>query len=437
MKNTIVLVYPRIHFEDNYPCSWIPYSVLAVASALLEQDVNVIIFDENRIYDNTFEQIINNNADIFCIGFSIMTGGEQIRHALTLADIAKKILPTVVTVFGGPHVNVLPEETLRHPLVDIVLRGPGQTSFPLLIKALHQQAGFEDVPGLFMNIDGKCFQGSVNELTAQTLIPYKFGLIDVSNYIQCDATISEKTVNYISTQGCAYKCRFCYETSYQRKYGKLSCDTVVNDIENFVSKYGVDGIKFYDADWFIDSRRSEVLIDSFIHLGISWAASIHPKDILRAKNNAQPLLNKLAGSNCKRLLMGIESGNDRVLKEVVDKGVSKNEAFDVAKAIAYHGILGSYTFIVGFPGESSEEQNDTFQFIERLWSLSPRPETRVHIYTPYPGTPLYQEALKRGFISPSRLEDWSDFDYYKATTPWTDEALEARVKEFTSMIPKN
>lgn len=99
--------------------------------------------------------------------------------------------------------------------------------------------------------------------------------------------------------------------------------------------------------------------------------------------------------------------------------------------------MGSYTFIVGYPGETEREQNETFEFVQRLWELDVRPETKVHIYLPYPGTALYNEAIERGFVPPDRLEDWSGFDYYKAMTPWTDENLEKRLHEFTSLIPKN
>lgn len=436
MKHIIILVYPRIQFESNYPCSWIPYSVLAIASSMPKDEVDIIIFDENRKSLSEFIALLQLVDGLLCIGFSIMTGGGQIGHAIKLAEVAKSICPNVTTVFGGPHVNVLPEETLRHPIVDIVLSGPGQTSFPLLAKALKGKATFEQVPGLLMKSNGILIHGGANELNLSTLVPYDFGFVDINDYIQCDSTISERTTNYISTQGCAYKCRFCYETSYGRKYSKLPCEAVISDIKRFNLISSVDGIKFYDSDWFIDPRRAEKLIDELTLLDISWAASVHPRDVLRAIANKQPLLEKLAKSNCKRLLMGVESGNDRVLSEIVNKGVTSDEMFQVAQAIAEHGILGSYTFIVGFPGESYEEQEDTFEFIKTLWQFSPRPETRVHIYAPYPGTPLYEEALSMGFIPPQDLIGWSEFDYYKAQTPWTDKMLEQRVKDFTSMIPK-
>ena len=436
MKRTIVLVYPQIIFEANYPCSWVPYSVLAIASSLPKDVYNVVIFDENRKSVLDFRKLLLDIDTPICVGFSIMTGGGQICKAIELAEIAKKIHPNTVIVFGGPHVNVLPEETLKHPLVDYVLIGPGQSSFPLFVEAVCNHLNYDLVPGLIGYEDKKLIYGKNNELTQSTLVPYDFSFIDVAEYIQYDSTISKRTINYISTQGCAYKCRFCYETNYRRRYGKLPCEQVIGDIEMFINNYAVDGIKFYDADWFIDARRTDVLIDALTQLNVSWAASIHPKDVLRAIERQQPLLEKLANSKCKRLLMGIESGNNRVLKTVVDKGVTKDEVLFVAQEIARHGILGSYTFIVGCPGESYEEQEETFDFIKKLWLLTPRPETRVHIYTPYPGTQLYEEALALGFVPPKDLSGWSDFDYYKALTPWTNKALEQRVADFTSMISK-
>lgn len=436
MKPTIILVYPCILLEDNYPCSWIPYSVLAIASSLSNDKYHIVVFDENRKSKLDFEELLSSVDTPVCVGFSIMTGGGQIEHALALAALVKKIHPNTVTVFGGPHVNVLPEETLEHPLVDYVLAGPGQISFPLFVEALCNQSGYEDVPGMIGYRDGKLVCGKNRIPVPISLVPYNFDFIDIEDYIQHDSTISERTINYISAQGCVYKCRFCYETNQNNRYGRLPCETVIRDIKMLIDNYAVDGIKFYDADWFIDASRAEMLIDALTQLNVSWAASIHPNDILKTVKGSKTLLQKLATSKCKRLLMGMESGCDRVLKDVIDKRVTKEEIFRVAQEIANYGILGSYTFIVGFPGESQNEQGETFEFIEKLWTLTPRPETRVHIYTPYPGTQLYNNALDMGFVPPNDLSGWSDFDYYKARTPWTDKQLEQRVAEFTSMIPK-
>lgn len=90
MKRTIVLVYPQIIFEANYPCSWVPYSVLAIASSLPKDVYNVVIFDENRKSVLDFRKLLLDIDTPICVGFSIMTGGGQICKAIELAEIAKK-----------------------------------------------------------------------------------------------------------------------------------------------------------------------------------------------------------------------------------------------------------------------------------------------------------------------------------------------------------
>lgn len=439
MRNKVILVHPKIQFEANYPCSWIPYSVLSFAGKIIkENSVEVIIFDENRKTEEQFREILlKEKDDILCVGFSIMTGGGQISCALKLTDLVKRIDKKIPIVYGGTHVNVLAMQTLQYKYIDFVLQGPGQNSFHKFIEALKGNLDFSEVPGLLGKQNGEIVVGKENHLQPNSLSEYDFSLVNIEDYVQYDSTISDRTINYIASQGCVYSCRFCYETNYKHKYSKLPEDIVTRDIERFIDNYGINGIKFYDADWFVDISRSKRLIDKIQTYNINWAASINPQDILRSIKNNINLLKTLNESGCKRLLMGMESGSNRVLNQIVNKNITKEDAYKVAKLISDYGILGSYTFIVGYPGETEREQNETFEFVQRLWELDVRPETKVHIYLPYPGTALYNEAIERGFVPPDRLEDWSGFDYYKAMTPWTDENLEKRLHEFTSLIPKN
>jgi radical SAM superfamily enzyme YgiQ (UPF0313 family) len=131
--------------------------------------------------------------------------------------------------------------------------------------------------------------------------------------------------------------------------------------------------------------------------------------------------------------MGVESGSDRVLDEIVKKEISREMILDVAAEIAENGILGSYTFIVGFPGETPEEQDETYDLLGELRRLTPTPETRVHLFAPYPGTPLYEESLARGFEPPETFAGWAHYDYYDSQTPWTSKETVARAREYTMM----
>lgn len=427
---TVVLIHPEIDFEENYPCSWIPFSILSIGSALPLDRFKVKLFDGLRTpREKIYKELENDH--ILLIGISIMTGGGQIGNGLEIARRLRRDHPEASIVFGGPHVNVLPEQTAECELADFVLSGPGQRSFAMLAQALDENRIPENIPGLYYKKDGRLITPPVPKACIPYLTPYNFDLIDSMQYIRYDSTISERTLNYIASQGCPYACRFCYECVYGKRYYHMQTQYVKRDLRLYRDKFGVDGIKFYDADFFVNRKNTFEIVEYLKKLGLKWAASIHPRDI----NN--DLLEKISKSGCTRLLMGMESGSDRILHDIVNKKASAGEYLDMAKAVADHGLLGSYTFMIGFPTETREETEATFRLVRDLWALNVPIETKIHIFLPYPGTPLFEKSVEMGHTAPNRLEDWSGYNYYKAMTPWTSKAMEEEAARYTRMIDKN
>ncbi|MGQ0776168.1 MAG: B12-binding domain-containing radical SAM protein [Pseudonocardiales bacterium] len=433
-----ILAYPRVEHEKDYLYHWMPFSLLTVAKPLLDSGlIDVLIFDGNQCDAADWSRFLDRHLErAICLGVSIMTGGAQIRHALAMVREAKSREYCPPVVFGGPHVNVLAEQTARHELVDLVLVGPGQNSMPALIEVLLGHRQWTEVPGLVMQRDGRMVRGPVSPPKTGIMGRYPWHLLDVAEYIRDDPTVAPRTLNYVSSQGCVYKCQFCYELTYQRRYSAMAADALVDDVADLVAAYGISGVKFYDADFFVNVRRAVAFCDELVarDLELAWAASINPNDVLRARRQKVDLLGGIAQSGCRRLLMGIESGSNRVLRDVVRKEITHDDAFDVASDIAARGILGCYTFIVGFPGETDDEVEETYALIDAVGQLSPRPETRVHLFGPFPGTPLFDDALKYGFEPPDTLEGWADYDYYDSQTPWTSKETVTRARANTRLV---
>ena len=433
----IILGYPKIDHEKDYVYFWMPFSLLTIARSVMAlPNVEVILFDGNQDAPEKWEELLRAESDrVLFIGLSIMTGGGQIGYALDMAARAKEFTSAPV-VFGGPHVNVLPEQTVNHELVDMGLSGPGQTSAPQLVRALRGEITLQEVPGLIKRSPLGYIRGPVNPPRTGQLGGYPWQLLDVERYVRNDPTVARRTLNYVSSQGCAYQCRFCYETSYKRKWSAQPAPALLHDIAHLVERYQLSGIKFYDADWFINLARADAFCEGLISqdIDIRWAASINPNDVLKARKYRPGLLRHVAASGCSRLLMGVESGSDRVLNDLVGKETTRVLIFDVAREIAEYGIMGSYTFIVGFPGETVGEINETYQLIDDLRSLSPLPETRVHLFAPYPGTPLFDSAIAHGFEPPQTLAAWSNYDYYESQTPWTSPDIASRARANTHMV---
>ncbi len=161
-------------------------------------------------------------------------------------------------------------------------------------------------------------------------------------------------------------------------------------------------------------------------LPLTWAASAHPKNILSFNENELQLVRE---SGCSRILIGAESGNQAEL-DYIKKNMTTEDVLAAAEKLASHNIRGSFTIMVGYPGFSEDNADKTLEFGVRIANISPIHEVKAHIYAPYPGTPLYTDAIKAGFVPPRTLEDWTNYDYYEVQTPWLKKDLTKKVREF-------
>ncbi len=109
----------------------------------------------------------------------------------------------------------------------------------------------------------------------------------------------------------------------------------------------------------------------------------------------------LKKSGLSRILIGAESGNEDELK-FIQKGVTTKEVLKVARMLKNFEIHGSFTIIVGYPGFPEENIKRTLNFGEKIMKKGSIHEVKAHIYTPFPGTPLYDQAVKHGFTPPKK-----------------------------------
>jgi radical SAM superfamily enzyme YgiQ (UPF0313 family) len=204
---------------------------------------------------------------------------------------------------------------------------------------------------------------------------------------------------------------------------------VYKEISYLVNTYNLNGIKFYDADFAIDLQRVKGLCELLIKdkMKIEWGASVNVREILSMEKRG--ILGLAEKSGCKRLLIGVESGVQDEL-DFIKKGVKVKEIVRAIHILKKYNIIPSLTLMVGFPGFPKKNIEKTLQFGEKLKEINPAVEMKVHFYAPYPGTGLWEEALKHGFNPPSNLEEWANYDYYLTQTPWVSKDYERIVSEF-------
>ena len=267
-KQEVILFHPRTGHEKNYRNFWIPYSVLSIGSHLANNGYNV------KIVDNNFEQrspneIVSELSKPDLVGISTMIG-HQISEGLDFAAKIKERFPKVMTIFGGGAPTILPEQFLGSDYVDIVVRDQGEQTALEAAEATKDKRGLENIPGIsFKDKNGKSvYNNSRTPISRDSFAAYNYSLVDPKDYIRSDEHISSRVLNHISSQGCPFGCGFCSEVAlYDRKWSSESLERMMQEVSELVEQHGADGIKFYDANFFVNKKRT-----------LSFAKEIKKKD---------------------------------------------------------------------------------------------------------------------------------------------------------------
>lgn len=319
--------------------------------------------------------------------------------ALKIASIAKQMNPRCQVVLGGPHPTIKPDECITDSNVDLVVRGEGEETFLELCLALEKGQDYGDIAGLTFIRDGRIVH---NERRA--FIADLDGLpVPARDLVLFPATYSEADMGALTTsRGCAYKCGYCSAAStWTRKVRNNSVENTIEEIKHIVETYGSKTINFWDDSFTVNRKRilklCQAIIDS--KLDILWTCTT------RVDLVDDELLASMKRAGCIRIDLGVESGSDRMLK-IIDKGITIEKVKWAIKLIHKHKIQVSAFFMAGFPEETEE---DLLQTIDLMKSI--KVETMcLSIFTPYPGTALYDMAQSLGVIP--EVTDWADFDHH-------------------------
>lgn len=425
-KKNIILFFPDPKLEG---LTWhrMPFSVLAISSLLIASNYNVKIFDE-RFSDNLEESIISSLPDSLCVGISAFTGN-QITGALKISRLIKKKNPDIPVVWGGWHPSIFPEQTAMDPDVDIVVYGQGERTFIELVNAFAANKPIDGISGLCYVAGNRVIKTPPRPLEdINNFPPMPLDLINVPNYIGPHMGLEgAMTLSYMSSQGCPFRCGFCADKRvYQRRWFGLNSERVVKDITVLVNKYKLDAIYFEDNNFFVDKRRTEEICSGIISnkLNIKWEAMGHPRSLSRLDDNFWNLIRE---SGCRRILIGAESGDEAIL-ELINKDANVDDTINFVKKAKKHKIIPILSTIVGFPESALKDMKKTIALVVKTKRLYRETEWKLFLYTPYPGTDLYDLALKYGMEEPCDLESWARHTLRDVKTPWINEKFRKNMR---------
>lgn len=424
--DNVLLVFPKTGL-DKY--AQLPLGLLSIASTLVD-DYEVEIIDQ-RIDEKWAEKVELKSRDSICVGVTSMTG-VQIANAIEISKIAKK---HTKLIWGGVHPTLLPHQTLQNKYVDIIVLGEGEVTFPLLLKALKDPKRFEHIRGIGYK-DSKGIH--VNELRdfldMNTVHNLPYHLLEIEKYITKREGF-KRCLSLETSRGCPHDCSFCSNPIiHKRLWSCLNVENLIQKTKYLQNRFKLDGIVYQEDNFFVNILRVKKFCEAIQKdINIGWKANCRISYLL---NKDSAFLKMLEKGGCKVLQFGVESGTNRILK-LVNKGITIEDILKVNSKLAKGDIICRYNFIVGIPTETQEEIQSTLDFIEKLQSENANLDTPfLNLYTPWPGTKLFDLSIEKGFKSPNTLDGWSKFNWNTWNLPWLDKKT-SKVLEDVSIKYRN
>ncbi len=337
------------------------------------------------------------------IGITAMT--HEIPRARKIAARARVLFPRTPIVIGGPHATARPAETVREiPELDYAVAGEGETPMQLLLEKL--DGGDRDVsavPGLAFR-DGAqvVYTGPQKEFFDLTTAPGP--AVDLYYGDGWFADHPKNEYRIYASRGCPFQCAYCMRVLGSRVRWRTTA-SVLEEWETAVRRYGARVVFFHDEIFLYDNPHSHAILDGVIGTGIQHHAVFNAMTHVRLVN--EEILRKAKEANCYKICIGVESGNNEILKRV-HRPYTIEEADAAVRTIKRHGIRPFTFFILGHPGETHRTIRDTIAAAVRINPF----EMGMGIMVPYPGTEIYElaKAGKGGY----RLTgaDWDAYDRY-------------------------
>ncbi|MBM4348284.1 MAG: radical SAM protein [Deltaproteobacteria bacterium] len=342
--------------------------------------------------------------------------------AKTVLEEMARMGLTVKTVLAGLHPSALPRRTMEEEPTDFVCEGEGFYTLSELIEALKRddEKGVERIRGIWYRRDGGIIGNEraplIEDLDKE--LPYvSWDLLPMDRYRahnwHCFQELGQKREPYAviyTSLGCPYHCHFCCINAIFGKPGirYRSPEKVVSEIDLLVSTYGVKNIKFIDEMFVLKEEHVLKICDLLIERGYPlniWAYA-------RINTVNERLLKKLKEAGFTWLAYGIESGNDRVLKSVT-KGITVEKIKEVIKMTKSIGINVIGNFILGLPEDDFASMQDTLNLAMELNCEF----INLYCATAYPGSPLYDQAIKEGWRLPETWAGYSPYSYEHLPLP--------------------
>jgi radical SAM superfamily enzyme YgiQ (UPF0313 family) len=420
-KKKVVLFFPS--YASNEACP--PLALIAVAGPLVKEGYEVKIID-SALEADYVQAVIRELEGALCLGMSLVTG-PMIKGAIAVSRTAKEKFPGLPIILGGWHPSILPQQTLECRYVDAVAIRQGELTFIEMLRRLEAGESLDGVPGTLIKEKDEIVWNPPRPHTPVALLPSRLPGYDLIDYERYHRATGLRWLMYTTSHGCPYNCSYCSNAAvYGRNLDLLPVEQVVDELTFLVRKYRINLVGIIDDIFFAFRPRSLEMAEGVIRSGVKFEWYIQDRaDSWERLTPEQAKLFRRAGLT--RIHFGAESGSDEVLK-AIDKKSDTESILAAAERCKQADIRASFGFIFGLPAEKESDLLQSVDLIRQIYERYDRADCYTNIFTPYPGSPAWQESIDNGLVPPKSFEEWADFYPRLTALPWLSNGKHERLQ---------
>lgn len=381
-----------------------PTSAVPILTSLLKEKFDLQVIDangRNLSEQQTFIEIQNSQAELILIT-ALSVEWHNCYHKV--AELAKQAL-NCKTMMGGVYPTVSGDHVLKDHNIDYIMLGYAEGRINKVCRMiLDSDIKLEQEPGIGYKKNGKIIINPIHTYIGDVkeMVKPDYSFVDLNLYIseeKSDNALTKREASIITSYGCPYNCVFCAtRTISGRKVAFRPVEDILDEIEYLIQTYHIDSIRFLDDNILADKERAKTLFQEMLNRNYNIKFQL--------MNTAAWLLDEeildiMKAAGCYALTISIESGNSRVLKEIMHKPLRKEIVPPVIKLCKERNIYVSANIVIGLPGETWNEILETIQFAEMC-----NPDfLQINIATVFPKTDLYKIAVEQKCLP-------ADFSFY-------------------------
>ena len=394
-----------------------PYGILQLAAFLESKnnDVEIEVLDcqaQSLDWKELGKRIESYQPDIVASS-ALATCNTYV--AIRALETAKKVKPNVLTIAGGQHFTATAQESLEtYPEIDVIVRGEGEQTLVELVQAASRNSSFSKIKGISFRRNKKVLHNPprplIENLDKLPFPGYHF-VEDVVHKYHFTAMAGPRTRYALveGSRGCQHRCTFCSQwRHWGGKWRRKSPKRIADEIQFCYENYGSRFLWLTDDNFGLGKRASD-LADDIIRRGISddimWFMQIRCDDIVKHYD----VLPKMRKSGLRWVLLGVESHSTSTLKKFKKK-TSPEDAKVAVKLLQENDIFAQAMLIIGERKDTAESIASLREFVNEL-----DPALAIFgILTPFPGTEIFEEAKRNGWIEDF---NWAHYDMVHAIMP--------------------